>query len=79
MSEGYRIVCFHCGQTLGDPPALNTTGDGEACPVCAERLLETLPPIFHSPMPFEVEVPREGGEVPREGETGAEETEAGSD
>ena len=44
-----RISCFHCGNPVGDPPTLNELGEGGNCPACAERLLETLPPIFHEP------------------------------
>ena len=29
--------------------SLNEDEDGLPCPVCAERLLETLPGIFHAP------------------------------
>jgi len=54
MAEAADIVCFHCGCPVGDPPALNTLSSGDPCPVCAERLLEMLPPIFHAPMPFQV-------------------------
>lgn len=56
------IVCFRCGRPVGDPPVLNPLGDGEGtCPACAERLLESLPPIFHAPMPFAVAPERDAG------------------
>ena len=42
------ISCFHCGNPVGDPPRLNELEEGDNCPACAERLLETLPPIFHT-------------------------------
>ncbi len=45
----HDVVCFHCGQSVGDPPVLNLIEDEEPCPACAERLLEALPGIFHSP------------------------------
>lgn len=48
MSE-HEIVCFHCGQSVGDPPHLNRIGGQEPCRACAERMLETLPGIFHAP------------------------------
>lgn len=38
--------CIECGGVVG---SLNEDEDGEPCPVCAERLLETLPGIFHAP------------------------------
>ena len=40
------IPCFHCGKPVGE---LNELREGGNCPVCAERLLEALPPIFHEP------------------------------
>lgn len=44
----HEVVCFHCGQQVGDPPRLNMIDD-EPCKACAERLLETLPGVFHTP------------------------------
>lgn len=38
--------CIECGGVVG---SLNEDEDGLPCPVCAERLLETLPGIFHAP------------------------------
>jgi hypothetical protein len=46
--SAHEVVCFHCGQGVGDPPRLNLI-DGEPCTACAERLLETLPGVFHTP------------------------------
>lgn len=43
-----EVVCFHCGQPIGDPPRLHEV-DGEPCPACAQRLLESVPGIFHAP------------------------------
>ena len=45
----HEIVCFHCGQQVGDPPRMNLV-EGEPCRPCADRLLETLPGIFHTPV-----------------------------
>ncbi|MEM8713174.1 MAG: hypothetical protein AAGG01_19695, partial [Planctomycetota bacterium] len=39
-------VCIECG---GPANALNEDESGDPCPACAERLLETLPGVFHSP------------------------------
>lgn len=38
--------CIECGGVVG---SLNEDEDGTPCPACAERLLETLPGIFHRP------------------------------
>lgn len=45
------VVCFQCSQPVADEmgPRLNEIEEGESCPACASRLLEGLPPIFHTP------------------------------
>ena len=52
MDAAGFLHCFRCGRPVGEPPAINELPDGRPCPACAERLLESLPPIFHAPMPF---------------------------
>ena len=44
--DGSATRCIECGGVVG---SLNEDDEGVPCPVCAERLLETLPGIFHSP------------------------------
>lgn len=44
--------CITCGLPVGDPPRLNTLGNGRPCPRCAERLLAELPPLLPG-MPLE--------------------------
>lgn len=63
-----EIVCFQCGQAVSDPPRWNHLPSGEPCRACAERLLDSLPPIFHSPQPatLGIEVLAEELEVVRE-------------
>ena len=47
MSDSNQtVVCFQCGQAVGDPPALNELDGGAPCPACAERLLESLPSLL---------------------------------
>lgn len=60
MGQGKAIVCIQCGHSVGDPPVLNVLPEGGNCPACAERLLETLPPIFHSPIETPAGTPVEG-------------------
>lgn len=43
--ENQDVLCFQCGQSVGDPPVLNRMPDGENCLRCAERVLESLPSI----------------------------------
>lgn len=38
--------CIECGGVVG---SLNEDENGVPCPACAERLLETLPGVFHAP------------------------------
>jgi len=40
------IICFHCGRVVDESPVLLEEEHGEVCPVCRDRLLESLPPIF---------------------------------
>ena len=44
--SGTDTRCIECGGTVG---SLNEDEEGVPCPACAERLLETLPGVFHSP------------------------------
>ena len=46
----HDVVCFQCGQSVGEPPRLNRLDEGGSCPACAERLLDMLPSIFHTPL-----------------------------
>lgn len=40
------ICCIQCGQNTGDVTRFNRLPDGRACPACAERLLDMLPPLL---------------------------------
>lgn len=46
MSQNPQPVCITCSLPVGDPPRLNRLGNGQVCPSCRDRLLESLPPIF---------------------------------
>ena len=39
-------VCMPCGSTVEEPPILNLLPDGTPCPTCAQRLLDSLPPVL---------------------------------
>ena len=41
-----EAVCFTCGMGAGDPPRLNRLENGQICPACRDRVLESLPPIL---------------------------------
>ncbi|MEM1448518.1 MAG: hypothetical protein AAF726_00795 [Planctomycetota bacterium] len=44
--SGRPTRCIECGGLVG---SLNEDEAGEPCPSCAQRLLETLPGVFHRP------------------------------
>jgi len=44
--ESAPTRCFRCG---GPANQLNELEEGVNCPACAERLLETLQGVFHTP------------------------------
>lgn len=39
-------ICFYCNQRFQLDGGMNRTSDGRPCPICAERLLEALPPLI---------------------------------
>ena len=47
-NDNQDVLCFQCGQPVGEPPVLNQMPDGENCIRCAERVLEALPAILPS-------------------------------
>jgi hypothetical protein len=60
-----ETICMGCGQATGPEPRLNRLPDGRACSSCADRLLDSLPPLLPSPEPeFQVE----GGDWAEEGD-----------
>ena len=61
MSES--AVCFTCGLEVGDPPRLNHTPNGDACPTCRDRLLEVLPAALPRPPWEKVRVHPQGEDV----------------
>lgn len=61
-------ICMGCGKPTGPLPRLNELPDGRPCPSCAERLLDSLPPLL----------PRTDFEL-AEGEGWAEEDDPGDD
>lgn len=50
MSMGRDPVCIACGQAVGPKPRLNQLSDGRTCLACADRLLDSLPPLLPSPL-----------------------------
>jgi len=48
MNQSASPVCFHCGQPTAsteEGPRLNRLPDGQPCPACADRLLQSLPSL----------------------------------
>jgi DNA-directed RNA polymerase subunit RPC12/RpoP len=73
--EPAPIVCFECGQPVGDPPELHTLPDGRNCRRCADRVLAAQPGIFHQPW----DAPADTGARVIEGPWGREADDAGAD
>lgn len=65
-SQPTPTLCFHCGQSAGEPLRLNRLDDGRICPSCADRVLVALPPVLPAL------VPAPGTERPLESEGAAE-------
>lgn len=42
---------MECSHLLVGPPALRSTPEGVPCRACADRLLDAVPGIFHTPWP----------------------------
>lgn len=65
MSDSIDPRCFTCRQPVGDPPILNRGEDGELCPTCRERVLDSLPTLLpSSPVDVEVEAESDVDEAP---------------
>lgn len=58
-------ICMACGQPTGPLPRLNRLLDGRSCTSCADRLLDSLPPVLPCLPP---ELDAAGGEWVEEGE-----------
>ena len=48
MALDRQPVCFTCSQPIAEPPAINQLENGETCPTCRDRLLDSLPPLLPS-------------------------------
>jgi hypothetical protein len=66
--------CFRCG---GPAHALNEIEEGVNCPACAERLLETVQGVFHTPWADPVAEDTPESEPETEHEPAAERAERG--
>lgn len=45
MGKSGKTICFTCGKAVGASPRFNTLKNGELCPTCRDRVLDTLPPL----------------------------------
>jgi hypothetical protein len=48
-----ETLCFSCGLAVGVPPRLNRLQNGQVCPSCRDRVLDSLP----APFPFRSPAP----------------------
>jgi len=46
MASDRQPVCFTCSQPIAEPPGINKLENGESCPTCRDRLLDSLPPLL---------------------------------
>lgn len=46
MADGSEPLCFTCGLPSGGAERLNHLPNGQVCPACRDRLLETIPAPF---------------------------------
>ena len=80
MALDRQSVCFTCSQPVAEPPAINQLENGETCPTCRDRLLDSLPPLLPSralapikeegseePYPYEPYEPSDEGYEPPPG------------
>ena len=51
MSDSAEPICFFCSQAFQVSGQLNRMPDGRPCPICANRLMESLPPLMPGGMP----------------------------
>ena len=48
MTQDKDVVCFQCGQSVGEPLRVNTLVSGAPCPACRDRVLDALPSLLPS-------------------------------
>ena len=48
MSEASEPICFYCGQAFQVGSQLNRMSDGRSCPICSDRLMQSLPSLLPS-------------------------------
>ena len=55
MALDRQPVCFTCSQPIAEGPAINRLENGDFCPSCRNRLLDSLPSLLPSPQGVENE------------------------
>ena len=48
MALDRQPVCFTCGQPIAEAPKINRLQNGDFCPTCRDRLLDSLPSLLPS-------------------------------
>ena len=46
MPDRAKTICIACGLQLGESPQLNRLSNGQTCPACRERVLDSIPPAL---------------------------------
>ena len=43
MADRANTICISCGQRVSAQPRLNQLANGQTCPTCRDRVLDSLP------------------------------------
>jgi len=63
MARDRKPVCIRCGQSVATPGAINRLPDGNPCPVCRDRALDSIPPALPRQAPEPGRRPLELAEI----------------
>ena len=49
MTQRSETLCITCGLAVGETPRLNRLSNGQICPTCLDRAMDSIPPALPSP------------------------------
>ena len=67
--DSNTTLCFTCGQSANCGEHLNRLDDGRICPTCAERFMDSLPPLLPGNAPEDAEVGEVALDLPTDSDT----------
>jgi len=68
MATSPAPVCITCGLSAGEPVQLNRLANGQTCPTCRDRVLDSLPGV----LPSVVRLPTGAVHLDEQGSLGTE-------